>query len=299
MKIGTVGLGAMGAPMTRNLATGGDEIICFDLDARKVQSIVGKDINSAPDVGALAAQCELVVVMITDDDALRSVVFGGRGILSVPFGGCVVDLSTTSVALARECQRAVADHGGVFLDGAVIGGGAPAAKAGKSPIVISGDEASFERYKSKLARLGTCDYVGPPGNAKIVKVINNMLVGIFTAANAEALSLGMAAGLDLKSLVGGLEGGSGESVVLKSYMGKYAKEGVYGDGLIGHSLMAKDLALACELGDMTSSPVIFAEIARQFYVWAGTALGQEKMFPSVFELFRRDTGGGIMPSSAA
>jgi 3-hydroxyisobutyrate dehydrogenase-like beta-hydroxyacid dehydrogenase len=288
MKIGTVGLGAMGAPMTRNLAVEGDEILCFDLDERKIHSVVGNNIRAVSDVGALAKECELVVVMITDDVALRSVVFGERGILSVPFKGCVVDLSTTSVSLARECESAVAKHGGVFLDGAVIGGGAPAAKAGTSPIVVSGDETSFERYKSRLARLGNCDFVGATGNAKIVKVINNMLVGIFTAANAEALSLGMAAGLDLKSLVGGLEGGSGESVVLKSYMGKYAKEGVYGDGLIGHSLMAKDLTLACELGSETSSPVVFAEVARQFYMWAGAALGQDKMFPSVFELFRRD-----------
>jgi 3-hydroxyisobutyrate dehydrogenase-like beta-hydroxyacid dehydrogenase len=286
----------MGAPMTRNLAVDGDEIICFDLDRQKVESLVGMHIKAAPDVASLASQCELLVLMITDDDALRSVVFGDRGILSAPFRGCVVDLSTTSVALARECERAIASHGAVFLDGAVIGGGAPAAKAGKSPIVISGQEASFERFKSKLARLGTCDFVGEPGNAKIVKVINNMLVGIFTAANAEALSLGMAAGLDLKSLVAGLEGGSGESVVLKSYMGKYAKEGIYGDGLIGHSLMAKDLTLACELGGMTSSPVMFAEIARQFYVWAGAALGEEKMFPSVFELFRRDAAGSKLPS---
>jgi 3-hydroxyisobutyrate dehydrogenase-like beta-hydroxyacid dehydrogenase len=298
MKIGTVGLGAMGAPMTRNLAVDGDEVICFDLDKTKIQSLLGKDIKAAPDVASIASQCELVVLMITDDEALRSIVFGDHGILSVPFKGCVVDLSTTSVALARECECAVASHGGIFLDGAVIGGGAPAAKAGKSPIVISGHEASFDRFRSRLARLGNCDFVGQPGNAKIVKVINNMLVGIFTAANAEALSLGMAAGLDLKSLVFGLEGGSGESVVLKSYMGKYAKEGIYGDGLIGHSLMAKDLTLACELGNMTASPVIFAEIARQFYVWAGAALGQEKMFPSVFELFRRDAQGpGVPPTT--
>src|SRR5262249_11511626 len=159
------------------------------------------------------------------------------GVLAASFKGCVVDLSTTSLALAQECERAMAAAGSIFLDAAVIGGGVPAAKAGKSPIVVSGNAEAFARYKDKLARLGICDFVGSSGNAKIVKIINNMLVGIITASNAEALSLGMSAGMDLKALVAGLEGGSGGSVVLKSYMGKYANEGIYGDGLIGHKLM--------------------------------------------------------------
>lgn len=286
MKIGTVGLGAMGAPMTRNLATRGDEVYCFDLDSKKIDAVCGPAIRPANNVAALARECELIVLMISDDRALREVVFGATGILSVQsFRGCVIDLSTTSLALARECEHAIAAADAVFLDGAVIGGGAPAAKAGKSPIVVSGDANTFEKYKDRLARLGTCDFVGASGNAKIVKIINNLLVGIITVANAEALSLGMSAGMDLKALVAGLEDGSGASTVLKSYMGKYANEGIYGDGLIGHKLMAKDLTLACDLGKMTASPVLFAELARQFYMLGGKALGDNKMFPSVFELF--------------
>jgi 3-hydroxyisobutyrate dehydrogenase-like beta-hydroxyacid dehydrogenase len=288
MIIGTVGLGAMGAPMTRNLAVAGDTVVCYDIDPAKAGALAGPAISAADSVRRVAEQCELLIVMITDDAALREVVFGESGILSASFSGCVVDLSTTSVALARECAPAVAAKGGVYLDGAVIGGGAPAAKAGKSPIVVSGEKAAFDRYSAQLARLGTCDFVGVSGNAKIVKIINNMLVGIITAANAEALSIGMAAGMDLKALVDGLENGSGGSVVLKSYMGRYSREGVYGDGLIGHKLMAKDLSLACELGNATASPVLYAEMARQLYVWSGGALGVDEMFPSVFELFRRD-----------
>lgn len=288
MKIGTVGLGAMGAPMTRNLAVAGDQVHCYDLDPRKIDAVCGRDIHAAKSVAEIAQTCELIVVMISDDPALREVVFGPRGILAATFEGCVVDLSTTSLALARECERAVSGAGGTFLDGAVIGGGAPAAKAGKSPIVVSGRRDVFDKYRDKLARLGTCDFVGACGNAKIVKIINNMLVGIITASNAEALALGLAAGMDLKTLVAGLGNGSGSSVVLKSYMGKYVDEGIYGDGLIGHKLMAKDLTLACELGNMTASPVLYAELARQFYMWSGRALGDDKMFPSIFELFMRD-----------
>lgn len=287
MKIGTVGLGAMGAPMTRNLAVNGDDVFCYDVDPAKSAALAGGAIHAARDVAELGATCDLVVIMITNDNALREVVFGKRGLLAGGFKGCAIDLSTTSVGLARECETAIAATGAIFLDGAVIGGGAPAAKAGKSPIVVSGNQQAFDTFKDRLVRLGTCDFVGACGNAKIVKTINNMLVGIITASNAEALALGMAAGMDLKNLVEGLESGSGGSVVLKSYMGKYANEGVYGDGLIGNELMAKDMTLACDLGKMTDSPVLYAELARQFYMLAGKSVGQTKMFPSVFELFAK------------
>ena len=285
MKIGTVGLGAMGAPMTRNLAVAGDEVYCYDIDSAKSAAVAGGAIRAVDSVATMAATCDLVVIMITNDNALREVVFGPKGYLAGKPKGCAVDLSTTSVTLARKCETAVAAAGATFLDGAVIGGGAPAAKAGKSPIVVSGDTVAYERIKDKLARLGSCDFVGACGNAKIVKTINNMLVGIITASNAEALALGIAAGMNLNSLVEGLEMGSGGSIVLKSYMRKYANEGIYGDGLIGNELMAKDMTLACDLGEMTHLPVLFAELARQFYMLAGKSVGQEKMFPSVFDLF--------------
>ena len=290
MRIGTIGLGAMGAPMTRNLAREGDSVMCYDIDPEKVAALAADGTTPAASIAELAENCELVVTMISDDAALDAVIFGEQGLLSVPFKGCAIDISTTSATIARRCAAAIEAQGGRFLDGAVIGGGAPAATAGTSPIVVSGDHALFERYASRLARLGHCDFVGELGNAKIVKIINNMLVGIITASNAEALSLGMAAGMDLTEMVEGLKAGSGSSTVLASYMGRYVEQDSYGVGLIGHRLMAKDMSLACQLADETAFPAHFAELARQLYMWSGSALGENRMFPSVFELFQRDTG---------
>lgn len=296
MLIGVVGLGSMGKPMARNVAVDGDRVLAYDIDTSAVAAIESDAIRPAADVAGIARHCELVLVMVWDDAALHEVVFGQRGILAADsFNGCVVDLSTTSVAIAREIGAALAERGIAFLDGAVIGGGVPAAKAGKSPIVLSGPKSAFERYLPVFMRLGNCDYVGEQGRAKVVKIINNFLVGVVTAANAEALSLGIAAGLRLTDMVDGLPHGPGGSTVLESYMGHYVREGRYGEGLIGHTLMAKDLSLACELAEDVSFPSPFAEFGQQMYLAFARALGADKSFPSAYDYFRRASGGQGYP----
>ena len=291
MLIGAVGIGAMGSPMARNLVADGDGVVVFDLDRAKAEAIAGNAITVADSVAAMAADCDLIVSMVSDDKALRDVVFGPTGILQeLSFKGCFADLSTTSLDLAHEVAAALSEAGVAYIDGGVIGGGVPAAAAGTSPVVLAGDQDLVERFMPVFERLGSCDYVGAQGNAKVVKIINNHLVGVITAANAEALSLGLEAGLPLDAMVRSLCDGSGDSVVLSSYMGRYIEEGTYGDGLIGHSLMVKDISLACQAGDTTRSPILFGELARQLYAAAGRSQGEPAMFPSIFDHFRAAAG---------
>jgi len=292
VKIGVIGLGSMGKPIARNLAVEGDTVLAYDIDARAVDAVASESVAGAASAADIAERCELVVLMVWDDAALREAVLGARGILACrSFRGCVVDLSTTSVAVAREVGEALAVRGATFLDAAVIGGGVPAIKAGKSPIVVSGPRAAFDRYAPALQRLGTLDFVGAQGAAKAVKIANNLLVGVMTAANAEALSLGVEAGLDLATMVEVLRGSAAGSTVLQSYMGRYVREGRYGEGLIGHALMAKDVSLACELARDVAVEAPFAEITRQAYVAFGRALGEEKPFPTAFDHYRRAAEG--------
>lgn len=287
MNIGVVGLGNMGKPMARNLAVAGDTVLAYDLNAGAMEEVRSEFIHPAAGVDEIASRCELIVIMVWDDAALREVVFGERGILAATeFRGCAIDLSTTSVAVVREISTALSSRGAVFLDGAVIGGGVPAAKVGKSPIVLSGPRSAFDAHFRVLSRLGTCDYVGDQGAAKVVKILNNLLVGVVTAANAEALSLGLAAGLRLPDMVEALGIGPATSTVLESYMGRYVREGRYGEGLIGHALMAKDLSLACELATEVGAPAHFAEAGRQAYLEFGRTLGPEKPFPTAFDYYR-------------
>jgi 3-hydroxyisobutyrate dehydrogenase-like beta-hydroxyacid dehydrogenase len=296
VNVGFIGLGSMGTPMARNVARGGDDVLVFDIDPRAVQRLDCSTVRGGAHPAEIASKCELVFVMVWDDAALREVVFGEQGVLAAEgFRGCLVDLSTTSVAIAQEIGQALNAHGAAFLDGAVIGGGVPAAVAGRSPIVLSGVKSAFERYRPVVERLGECEFVGEQGAAKAVKIINNLLVGVMTAANAEALSLGVEAGLGLQAMVEGLGSGPAASHVLASYMGRYVTENRYGDGLIGHALMAKDLSLACELARQVEVPALFAEVGQQMYVSFARTLGAGRPFPSAFEHFRQSARPNTQP----
>ena len=293
MKIGAIGLGSMGKPMSVNLAKDGDKVLGYDINPEVGNEIASETLIIVDSAAAVSRGCKLIVTMVPDDVALRQVVFGNDGILaSSEFAGCLVDLSTTSVAIALEIGEALAGRGGTFLDAAVIGGSVEAARLGRSPIVVGGDKTMLEHYSRPLGRLGNWNYVGKLGTGKTLKLLNNMLVGIFTASNAEALSLGMNAGLDLPTMVRHLGNGSGSSTVLKSYMGRYVSEGIYGSGLIGHNLIMKDLRLACELADATDTPGMLLETARQTYAACAMTLGPQRQFPSVFDHYRSLVAAG-------
>ena len=149
--------------------------------------------------------------------------------------------------------------------------------------------------------LGKCDHVGGQGAAKVVKLINNHLVGVMSAANAETLSLGLSAGLTIGALFDVLRSGEATSTVLESYIGRYLAEGRYGEGLIGHDLMHKDISLACQLADSVGRPVPFAGLAQQFYVACGQLLGGQAPFPTSLQYFRRvaETGMDAAPATPA
>lgn len=291
MTVGIIGLGALGRAMAMRLVSTGEEVRAFDIDPEAIARLGTDKVAFEPDPRRLADRCGVLVSVVWDDAALRQVVFAPDGVLaSESFAGCLVDLSTTSVEVAIEVGAAFAGRKGAFLDGAVIGGGVPAAVAGESPIVVAGDGVWYERAAPVLNRLGRCEFVGPLGSAKIVKIINNHLVGVLSAANSEAMSLGKSSGIEPSILFEVLRKTRASSFPLESYFGRYVREGRYGDGLIGHDLMHKDVSLAVDLAESLNCPAPFAGIAQQFYLACSQGMGGRAPFPSSFDHLRRLAG---------
>ena len=286
MKIGAIGIGGMGAPMAQNLAQGGDTVRAFDVVAEKVEAVAGGGVTRADSVSDIAQDCDLIVIMTPDDKALREVIYGETGILSVAsFSGCAVDLSTTSEQLARQIGTAVAEHGAGYLDGAVIAGSVDAARKGTSPIILSGDEGLFNQHKAVLERLGSVNYAGIQGNAKIVKICNNLLLTIHTASSAEALSIGEAAGLTLKDMTRWLDDSSGNTVALQSLFGHFVQNGAFPEGIGTLKFMDKDIALGCELAERVGFPAPFTHLTRQLYAAAAQVEGARAPFPTIHSYF--------------
>lgn len=285
--VGVIGLGAMGASFAQSLVTAGYPVHGYDIAPAAVEAARRIGVTNQPSPAAVGDRSELIITIVWDDAALRQVLFGADGIARASRPPqCVVDLGTTSVDIAVEAGTELAGRAVAFLDGAVIGGGVAAARAGRSPIVIAGNLDAFEHWRTVLAILGSCEYVGRQGYAKAVKLMNNLIVGIVTASNAEALSLGASMGLDAHEMVAAFTRGPAASHVLESYMGRYAESGRYGEGLIGHRLMAKDLRLAAELAESIACDAAFARVGEQQYLEFAREIGEDRPFPSCFEIYR-------------
>ena len=287
MKIGTIGIGGMGAPMAQNLVQDGDSVLAFDIAPEKVDAITGPGLERAESVTQIAQDCGLIILMTPDDKALRDVMYGDTGILSVvSFTGCVVDLSTTSEILAREIGAAVTARGAGYLDGAVIGGGVNKARKGTSPVIVSGDETLFEKYKPKLERLGSVDYAGEQGNAKIEKICNNLLLGINTVSGAEALSIGEAAGLTLEDMTRWLDDSSGNTAALQGMFGHFVQNGTFPEGIASLKFYDKDMSLGCDLAERNAFPAHFTHLTRQIFATAAQVEGADAPFASILTYYR-------------
>ncbi|MBS0320779.1 MAG: NAD(P)-dependent oxidoreductase [Proteobacteria bacterium] len=292
--VGVVGLGAMGLPMAVNLRRAGHAVTGFDVSAEAVASAAREGIATAVHPAAVSAASDVVLTMVWDDDALARVIFDAQtGLLaSTALPRCTIDLSTTSVAVARRAGEAFASRGRAFMDGAVIGGGVAAIREGRSPLVVAGSAAAYADAMPVLAVIGRAEFVGPLGTAKAVKLINNLLVGVLTASNAEALSLGTSLGLAMSDMLAWLRDSDAGSNVLASYVGSRVERGRYPDGLIGHALMAKDLRLAAQLAEATGTAMSFPRFAEQAYLEFGRHRGATEPFPCAYEYFREASTRG-------
>jgi 3-hydroxyisobutyrate dehydrogenase len=221
--------------------------------------------------------------MTTDDDAMLSVVEDVARTVARRVR-LFIDVSSTSLRATRNADQRLGAIGVTFLDAAVYGAGVAGAKAGTSPIVVSGPRAAFEEIAPAIDALGVVTYVGKLGSAKIVKILNNLLVGAFAAAAAEIIGVGRSAGLSLPLIVDSMKAGSGSSYVLERYYGNYLESGAFGLGLIPISYMVKDLTLACDLAQEVRMPATMTEAARQLYQVARGLIG-DVPFPQIYDLF--------------
>ncbi|GIZ13755.1 3-hydroxyisobutyrate dehydrogenase [Pseudomonas sp. NCCP-436] len=272
MRIGFIGLGNMGAPMARNLVKAGHELFVFDLSAAAVQSLVEAGATAVESPAAAAAQRpEMIITMLPAAQHVKSVYLGEGGIVSaLQVPTLLIDSSTIDTQSARDVASAVQAQGHSMLD-APVSGGTGGAAAGTLTFMVGGAQADFERALPVLQAMGkNIVHCGDAGTGQAAKVANNMLLGISMIATSEAMSLGVALGVDPKVLAGIINTASGRcwsSDTYNPFPG--VMEGVPSSrgytGGFGTDLMLKDLGLATEAARQVRQPVILGAAAQQLY----------------------------------
>ena len=210
MNIGFIGTGNMGNPMAANLIKAGHQLTVHDLRREAATNLLEMGANWADSPKEAVPGNEAVFTSLPVPRDVEAVVLGENGILEAADSNSVFfDLSTNSPTVVRRLHETCAAKGVTLLDSPVSGGTYGAA-AGTLAVMVGGDKDTFDRFKPTLDAIGThVVYCGPIGNGSVCKICNNLLSMGTGALLAEALTLGVKAGVELGLLADVINNSSG------------------------------------------------------------------------------------------
>lgn len=214
--IGVIGLGLMGLPMARNLKAAGARVLVHNRSHGKVEAAVAEGFEDGGSPAAMAAACDVVIVMVSDTPAVEAAIEGPNGVLEgLSAGKLVIDMGTTKVPATRRMAEAVRAKGAGYVD-APVSGGTIGAEGGTLTVMAGGSDADFAAARPILEVLGSrITHVGDVGAGQVAKAANQVIVGLNIGAVAEALALAKAAGVDPAKVREALSGGFADSRILE------------------------------------------------------------------------------------
>ena len=216
-KIGFIGLGIMGKPMSKNLLKAGYDLTVCDINAAAVAEVVALGAKSAATPKDVAAQTDIVVTMLPNSPQVKTVALGAGGIIEgARSGTIVVDMSSIAPQAAQEVARALAEKGVQMID-APVSGGEPKAIDATLSIMVGGDPAVFEECLPILKCMGASAVrVGDVGAGNVTKLANQVIVALNIAALSEAMTLAAKAGVDPELVFNAIKGGLAGSTVMNA-----------------------------------------------------------------------------------
>jgi 3-hydroxyisobutyrate dehydrogenase-like beta-hydroxyacid dehydrogenase len=211
--VGIVGLGIMGGSFARNLVAAGWHVVGFDLDAGRRRSLARAGVDIAKDSVDVAPQCAMVITSLPSPQALDATV---NALVAAKLKKrIIIECSTFTLDDKQRAERALRKAGHTLLDCPVSGTGAQAVVK-DLVIYASGDTAAIKKTKRLFADFSRAMHdLGPFGNGSKMKYVANLLVAIHNVASAEAMVLGMKAGLDPQMIFEMVTGGAGNSRVFE------------------------------------------------------------------------------------
>jgi 3-hydroxyisobutyrate dehydrogenase-like beta-hydroxyacid dehydrogenase len=264
VKVGFVGLGAMGKLIVPRLMAAGHHVTGWNRSRDKAKALQAAGMAWADSPRELAGQAELVFSIVTDSEAVRSVALGPDGIVSgLRPGGIYIEMSTIEPEESRAVAAEFAKAGSIMLD-APISGSPVTVKAGNASVMVGGDEAAFERAKPVLLAIGPkVTRIGGNGLACQMKIAVNLLLMVEVIAFGEAVALAEKGGVSRSVALDAILKSVAASPVL-GYRGPFILDGAMPEvPLADVTLQQKDMLLALGLGRRLGSPVPLAAAANE------------------------------------
>ncbi|KZM44883.1 3-hydroxyisobutyrate dehydrogenase [Marinomonas sp. SBI22] len=270
--IGFIGLGNMGGPMAANLAKAGHQVKAFDLSTEALDKAVQAGCMKVDTTLEAIQEAEFIISMLPAGKHVHGLYVSCDAPLfdHIPSGALVIDSSTIEADVARTIAHLAKERGIEFID-APVSGGVGGAQAGTLAFMVGGEQAQFDKALPVLECMGkNIFHAGDHGAGQIAKACNNMMLAILMAGTCEALNMGMKNGLDPKVLSDIMKQSSGNNWALQVYnpvpgvMENVPSSNQYQGGFMV-DLMFKDLGLAMNLSQLSSSPTPMGSAARGLF----------------------------------
>lgn len=215
MKIGFIGLGIMGKPMSKNLIKAGYELVVCNRSRASVEEVAALGAEPADSPADVASKCQVIITMLPNSPHVREVCLGEKGILETAEAGTVViDMSSIDPVESKAIGAELAKKGIHMMD-APVSGGEPKAIDGTLSVMAGGAKEDFDKYYDLLmAMAGSVVYVGPLGSGNVAKLANQVVVAVNIAAVSEALTLAVKSGADPELVYQAIRGGLAGSTVM-------------------------------------------------------------------------------------
>nr|WP_188848649.1 NAD(P)-dependent oxidoreductase [Sulfodiicoccus acidiphilus] len=283
MKVGLVGLGVMGWPIAANLASAGKLSYVANRTQSKAREFATTFKVEALEMRELAAESDVVITMLSDDSAVRDFV---RSVLAYLKGKILVDMSTISPSLSIQLAEEVRGAGGVMYDAPVVGTSIFAQQR-KLVVLLGGPEEKRELVEDLLKHTASAVvYFGGNGSGLYSKLVNNLMVGTYVAALAEAFNLGVKAGLSKEQVeriltqLSSVRSPTSELKAPKLRTEDYSTQ-------FATKHMRKDLEIVQGEAQRLGLFVPMSSLALQLYRLAEASGMAERDFSSIYEIYKK------------
>jgi 3-hydroxyisobutyrate dehydrogenase len=290
-KLGYLGLGMMGFPMTRRLINAGYDVTVWNRSSGKATALIEAGARLAPQPRDVAAAADIIFMCLTDATAVDEVVFGPDGLATVTGQGkLVVDFSSIHPDAARTIAARLKTANGMEWIDAPVSGGTKGAEEGTLAVMAGGNAADIEKIRPHvLAMARRLTHMGPIGAGQTTKLCNQVIVGCAMAVLAEAARLAVNAGIDANRLPEALAGGFADSIPLQLFVPRMVQ--AIHSPPAGHiATMLKDLDTVIDVARDTSSPVPMSALAAQLFRLAKASLGADADALEIYKLSASQTG---------
>ena len=289
MRVGWLGLGAMGAPMARCVARAGHPVTAYDVAAGRAETLAGDGVQAADSIAGAVRDAGIAVVMVATPDQVDEVLFGPGGAAGTLAPGAVVMIMATVGPEVVAEVAARLGRGGVTVVDAPVSGGVRRAADGDLLIMVSGADDAVGRAGPVIGALArSAPVVGPaPGDGQRMKLVNQLLCGVHIAAAAEALAFAESLGLDPGECWRVLRDGAAASFMFED-RGARMISGEFRDPRSALDIFVKDMGLVSAAAEHAAAAAPLAAAARRLFE-EGHERGLGRLDDAaLIEVFRHD-----------